>query len=59
MTVDRNKPDARKLAAEQDVPQAMRRKHAEAWLDANHAALESSNAYVGSNGLPLARFRQF
>lgn len=32
---------------------------AERWLGQNRGALESSNAYVEKNGLPLPRFRNF
>ena len=46
-------------AAEQGIAEAIRQKQAEEWLAANRAALESSNAYVEANGLPLSRFRQF
>ena len=46
-------------AAEAGIARAVAEKHAELWLEANHAALESSNAYVERNGLPLARYRSF
>ena len=29
------------------------------WLEQNRSALESSNAYVEANGLPLHAMRQF
>ncbi|WP_448202798.1 type II toxin-antitoxin system CcdA family antitoxin [Azospirillum sp. sgz302134] len=32
---------------------------AQRWLEENKDALESSNAYVERNGLPLAQYRQF
>lgn len=35
------------------------KKHKRAqWLKENAAAMDSSNAYVKANGLPLARYRQ-
>ncbi len=46
-------------AAEIGVAQAVAEKRAELWLQENHEALESSNAYVEQHGLPLARFRGF
>lgn len=46
-------------AAEAGVARAVAERHAELWLEANHVALESSNAYVEQNGLPLARYRGF
>ncbi len=38
---------------------AVRAKKAAQWLEANRAALESSNEWVARNGLPLAKYRQF
>jgi antitoxin CcdA len=32
---------------------------AQRWLDENKEAIDSSNAYVEKNGLPLAQYRQF
>lgn len=46
-------------AAEEGVARAVAARQAEIWLENNAAALESSNAYVEKNGLPLARFRNF
>jgi antitoxin CcdA len=46
-------------AAEAGLSQAVAAKRAELWLQANLEALESSNAHVERNGLPLARHRQF
>jgi len=46
-------------ASEQGIAQAVARKQAERWLEENREAIESSNAYVEKNGLPLARYRQF
>ena len=41
------------------VPQAVATKREELWLTANREALESSNAYVEQNGLPLVHHRYF
>jgi antitoxin CcdA len=46
-------------AAESGLSRAVADKRAELWLAANRDALESSNAYVEQNGLPLARHRNF
>ncbi len=46
-------------AAEAGLAMAVQAKREQAWLAANREALESSNAYVESNGLPLARHRNF
>jgi antitoxin CcdA len=46
-------------AAEQGVAAAIARRRAEQWQVENAAALESSNAFVESRGLPLARHRPF
>lgn len=46
-------------AAEAGLSLAVAAKRAELWLQANLEALESSNAHVERNGLPLARHRQF
>lgn len=46
-------------AAEVGVADAVARKRAEVWLAENREALESSNAYVEAQGLPLARHRNF
>ncbi|MEO3432727.1 type II toxin-antitoxin system CcdA family antitoxin [Inquilinus sp. CAU 1745] len=57
--------EARKLrvnvsqAAEQGLSRAVAERRAEAWLEENRDALESSNQYVEKNGLPLAKYRQF
>lgn len=32
---------------------------AQRWLEENKGAIESSNAYLEKNGLPLAEYRQF
>jgi len=46
-------------AAEQGVARAVAARQAEQWLQDNQSALDSSNAYVESRGLPLARYRNF
>lgn len=46
-------------AAEAGLVQAIAERRAALWLDENRGALESSNAYVDSFGLPLAKFRSF
>jgi antitoxin CcdA len=46
-------------AAEVGVADAVARKRTEVWLTENREALESSNAYVEAQGLPLARYRNF
>src|SRR5699024_669051 len=46
-------------SAEVGIAEAVRRSKREQWLQANKAALKSSNEYVESNGLPLSRHRHF
>jgi len=46
-------------AAEAGLARAVAERRAELWLAENRDALESSNAYVEVNGLPLARYRGF
>lgn len=46
-------------ASEAGLRQAVAAAAADRWMAANAAALDSSNAYVESHGLPLARFRKF
>ncbi len=46
-------------AAEAGLALAIRQTQAERWMAENRHALDSSNAYVESNGLPLQRFRLF
>lgn len=46
-------------AAEAGLAQAIAARRAELWSEENRAALESSNAYVERNGLPLADYRGF
>jgi antitoxin CcdA len=44
---------------EASLREAVRRHKAARWLEDNHAALQSSNAWVETNGLPLDTCRQF
>jgi len=46
-------------AAEAGLREAVRRARAEVWQRENAEAIESSNAWVEANGLPLERYRQF
>lgn len=46
-------------SAEAGIAEAVGKRLRDRWLLENAAALESSNAYVDNNGLPLARHRQF
>jgi antitoxin CcdA len=46
-------------AAEAGLILALAKKREELWLAENEAALESSNAYVEDQGLPLAKYRGF
>ncbi len=46
-------------AAEDGVRQAVAQARAAEWKAQNAQALESSNAYVTAQGLPLDRFRRF
>lgn len=46
-------------AAEEGVRRAVADARAAAWAAENAEALESSNAYVEAQGLPLARYRRF
>ncbi|MES1945639.1 hypothetical protein PC39_16031 [Salinisphaera sp. PC39] len=46
-------------SAEAGIAEAVKRRKRERWLEENAAALESSNAYVDANGLPLSKHRQF
>lgn len=46
-------------AAEQGLAQAIAEKRAALWLEENRAALDSSNAFVERQGLPLAKYRGF
>ena len=46
-------------ASEQGLSRAVADKQEAIWLQSNQAALESSNAYVDRNGIPLAKHRNF
>ncbi len=46
-------------ACETGLSQQIAFEYGRIWKQDNAAALESSNAYVERNGLPLARYRQF
>jgi antitoxin CcdA len=46
-------------ACEKGVVAEISAKRREKWLAENADAIEARNAWVGKNGLPLARFRQF
>lgn len=46
-------------ACERGLVETIREVRAERWLEENEAALGSSNAFVESNGLPLAGKRLF
>jgi len=41
------------------LKEAVRNAKAAKWLEGNRAALESPNEWVGKNGMPLAKYRQF
>lgn len=46
-------------AAEAGLDRAVAERRAAQWLEESRAALDSSNAYVEQQGLPLAQFRKF
>jgi len=46
-------------ASEEGLSRAVAAKQEAIWLQANQAALESSNAYVNKSGIPLAQHRNF
>lgn len=46
-------------ASEEGLARAVTRRQADNWLDANRAALQSSNEFVERHGLPLAGHRMF
>lgn len=46
-------------ACEQGLRETIGKTRAEAWLEVNREALQSSNAYVEKHGLPLTKYRQF
>jgi antitoxin CcdA len=47
------------LAATSGLEQAVAKRRAERWIEENESALQSYNAYIEQNGLPLGRFRPF
>jgi antitoxin CcdA len=47
------------LASARGLEQAVKAARAEHWLEENWEALESSNAWVEANGLPLEKYRPF
>jgi len=46
-------------ASNRGLEDAVKKARSERWLEENREALESSNAWVEANGLPLARYRLF
>ena len=46
-------------ACERGLEEKVARRRAEVWLEENREAIDSSNAWVEQNGLPLARYRRF
>lgn len=46
-------------AAEAGLARAVAERRARLWRETNQAALDSSNAYIEQNGLPLAKYRSF
>lgn len=46
-------------AAEAGIAEAVRKEKERLWREENREALESWNAWVEENGLPLAKYRQF
>jgi antitoxin CcdA len=46
-------------ASEEGLSRAVATKQEAIWLVSNLAAIESSNAYVDRNGIPLAKHRNF
>ncbi|MEZ5743030.1 MAG: type II toxin-antitoxin system CcdA family antitoxin [Sphingomonadaceae bacterium] len=46
-------------AAERGIVAELAEKRREKWLEENREAIESHNAWVEKNGLPLAKYRMF
>jgi len=46
-------------ASNRGLEDAVKKARSERWLEENRDALDSSNAWVEANGLPLARYRLF
>lgn len=47
------------LASARGLEQAVKEARGKRWLEENMEALESSNAWVEANGLPLEKYRLF
>lgn len=47
------------LASNRGLEQAVKQARAERWLEENREALDSYNAWVEKNGLPLEKYRLF
>lgn len=47
------------LASARGLEQAVKAARSERWLEENMAALDSFNAYIEANGLPLEKYRLF
>ena len=47
------------LASARGLEEAVKEARGKRWLDENRAALDSYNAYIEANGLPLADLRLF
>lgn len=47
------------LASARGLEQAVKEARGKQWLEKNRAALDSYNAYIEANGLPLADLRLF
>jgi antitoxin CcdA len=47
------------LASARGLEEAVKEARGKRWLEENFDALESSNAWVEANGLPLAEYRLF
>ncbi|MFS2327581.1 type II toxin-antitoxin system CcdA family antitoxin [Brucella sp. H1_1004] len=46
-------------AAESGIEQALAAAKSALWKEDNRPAIQSANAYVEANGIPLERYRQF
>ncbi|HET7282469.1 MAG TPA: type II toxin-antitoxin system CcdA family antitoxin [Sphingomicrobium sp.] len=46
-------------ASNRGLEEAVKKARGERWLEENKAALDSSNAWVEANGLPLEKYRLF
>jgi post-segregation antitoxin (ccd killing protein) len=55
-------PPARRptnVSLKRGLTEEVKEARARVWLEENGAALESYNAYIEKNGLPLKRYRKF